>query len=118
MAVQFEGFTWPERFLVVSTPFDFASSMPDLASVSYVADAEEWYFLLRVPELWRVLFPIEESESDEVALDGDRIERRLQRVCPRDEPYTIAYNAIQRTSACCIKIPRRSRRPGRRRGTR
>ena len=103
MDVQFEGFTWPERFLVVSTPFDFASSMPDLASVSYVADSDEWYFLLRVPELWRVMFPIEGSESDEIALDGDRIEQRLQRVCPRNEPYTIAhttlYNVHQRVAS-------------------
>jgi 3-(3-hydroxy-phenyl)propionate hydroxylase len=29
LAMEFEGFTWPERFLVVSTPFDFYSAIPD-----------------------------------------------------------------------------------------
>ena len=38
LAIEFEGFTWPERFLVVSTPFDFHSVIPDLVSVNYVAD--------------------------------------------------------------------------------
>ena len=35
LAIEFEGFTWPERFLVVSTPFDFRSVIPDLVAVSY-----------------------------------------------------------------------------------
>src|SRR5262249_39648230 len=33
LGIEFEGFTWPERFLVVSTPFDFAAAIPHLASV-------------------------------------------------------------------------------------
>src|SRR5262249_39464356 len=32
LGVDFEGFTWPERFLVVSTPFDFSAVIPRLAS--------------------------------------------------------------------------------------
>jgi len=35
LGIEFEGFTWPERYLVVSTPFDFYSVVPGLASVSY-----------------------------------------------------------------------------------
>ena len=30
LGIEFEGFTWPERFLVVSTPFDFHTVIPDL----------------------------------------------------------------------------------------
>src|SRR5712692_10768250 len=30
LGIAFEGFTWPERFLVVSTPFDFRAVIPDL----------------------------------------------------------------------------------------
>jgi len=49
LGVEFEGFTWPERFLVLSTPFDFDAVIPDLVSVNYVADPECWQFLLRIP---------------------------------------------------------------------
>ena len=58
LGIAFEGFTWPERFLVVSTPFDFYRVIPGLVSVSYVADPERWHFLLQIPGLWRVMFPI------------------------------------------------------------
>ena len=46
--IPFDGFTWPERFLVVSTPFPFDDHFAGLAPVSYFADPEEWFFLLRV----------------------------------------------------------------------
>jgi 3-(3-hydroxy-phenyl)propionate hydroxylase len=88
------GFTWPERFLVASTAFDFASAIPDLCDVTYVADAEEWYFLLRVPALWRVMFPVREYEKDEVVLSDEDIERRLQRVCARPGRYEVAHKTL------------------------
>ncbi|MDE0727283.1 MAG: NAD(P)/FAD-dependent oxidoreductase, partial [Alphaproteobacteria bacterium] len=53
--IPFEGFTWDERFLVVSTPFDFATAMPDLTHVNYFADPAQWFFLLKVPGLWRTM---------------------------------------------------------------
>ena len=30
LGIEFEGFTWPERFLVVSTPYDFYRVVPNL----------------------------------------------------------------------------------------
>src|SRR5690606_19299187 len=56
--IEFEGFTWPDRFLVVSTPFDFKSRIEGLSSVSYVADPGRWHFYLQVPNLWRIMFPV------------------------------------------------------------
>ena len=55
--IEFEGFTWPERFLVVSTPFDFHSVIDDLVCVNYVADPQRWHFFLQIPGLWRIMFP-------------------------------------------------------------
>jgi 3-(3-hydroxy-phenyl)propionate hydroxylase len=49
LGIEFEGFTWPERFLVVSTPFDFYGVVKDLVSVNYVADPQRWHFLLQIP---------------------------------------------------------------------
>src|SRR5215218_9348771 len=69
--ISFEGFTWPERFLVVSTPYDFRARMPDLVSVNYLADPKRWHFFLEIPGLWRVMFPVAEQESDEQALSPE-----------------------------------------------
>ncbi len=68
LEVEFDGFTYPERFLTLSTKEDLPSHMPNLALVNYVSDPEEWLVLLRVPSLWRVLVPTDNTTSDEVLL--------------------------------------------------
>jgi 3-(3-hydroxy-phenyl)propionate hydroxylase len=55
--VRFEGFTYPERFLTLSTRYPIERHFPGLAGVNYVADDDEWCVLLRVPDLWRVMVP-------------------------------------------------------------
>jgi 3-(3-hydroxy-phenyl)propionate hydroxylase len=91
LGIPFEGFTWPERFLVVSTPFDFHAVIGDLVSVNYVADPERWHFLLRIPGLWRVMFPIAAHESDERALSPDFARSLMAAVVPGISRYEIAH---------------------------
>jgi 3-(3-hydroxy-phenyl)propionate hydroxylase len=94
LGVQLIGFTWPERFLVASTNFDFPSGMPGLSTVSYFADPDEWFFLLKVPGMWRAMFPISEGEQDEVILSDSDINRRLQRVYAKSKPYDVVHRTI------------------------
>ena len=101
--IPFDGFTWPERFLVVSTPFDFTGPFPDLSSVSYVADAEEWYFLLQVhTDLWRAMFPTRPDEDDDELLTDAHIQARMARVHDKGSPYEVVhktlYNVHQRVA--------------------
>jgi len=96
MGIAFDGFTWPDRFLVLSTPFDFPAAIPDLDPVSYVADPEQWYFLLRIPGLWRVMFPIAADMSEDAALDPDYGQRCLDRVIPGAGPFEIAHRTLYR----------------------
>ena len=91
LKIAFEGFTWPERFLVVSTPFDFAAVMPGLSSVSYVADPLRWHFLLRIPGFYRVMFPIAADASDELALDPDFAQSLMATVVPGISNYEMAH---------------------------
>ncbi len=64
MGVTFEGFTYPEKFLTLSTAFPVEQSIDNLAYVAYMAGAKEWCVLLRVPDFWRVLVPALESDAD------------------------------------------------------
>lgn len=96
VGVPFEGFTWPERFLVLSTPFDFDTALPDLSSVTYVADPEHWHFLLRIPGLWRVMFPVAAAVSDEAALDPAFGQSLLAKVVPGLGGYEIAHRTLYR----------------------
>ncbi len=111
LGIEFDGFTWPERFLVVSTPFDFHTVIPDLAAVSYVADPERWHFLLQIPGLCRVMFPIAPSESDELALDREFAQSLMATV--RARAFTITRSPMSRSTRCISGSRRLSGRAGR-----
>ena len=92
--LQLEGFTWPERFLVASTPFDFAQVLPNLCDVSYFADPTEWFFLLRVRDVWRVMFPTRAEEDDAGILSDEGVERRLQSVFAIPGRYEVRHKTL------------------------
>lgn len=64
--IEFEGFTYPEKFLCLTTEWPLEAEFKDLSYVNYVADPEEWVVLLKVPELWRVLVPATDDAPDAV----------------------------------------------------
>jgi 3-(3-hydroxy-phenyl)propionate hydroxylase len=96
LGIEFEGFTWPERYLVVSTPFDFYNVVPGLAPVSYMADPLRWHFLLQIPKLWRVMFRVAAEESDELALSPDFAQALMAQVVPGIGNYEIAHTTLYR----------------------
>ncbi|MDB5415730.1 MAG: 2-polyprenyl-6-methoxyphenol hydroxylase-like oxidoreductase [Rubritepida sp.] len=94
--IAFDGFTWPERFLVLSTEFDFASIIPGLADVSYYADPEEWFFLLRVPGVWRAMFPVAAEVSDEEVMTDAFSRARFARVVEGHGDYPVKHRTLYR----------------------
>lgn len=96
MDVPFEGFTWPERFLVLSTEFDFPSIIPGLADVSYYADPEEWFFLLRVPSAWRCMFPVAAEVPDEEIMTDAFARARFARIVAGRDDYPIKHRTLYR----------------------
>ena len=107
--IEFDGFTWPDRYLVVSTPFDFHSVIPGLATVSYVADPRRWHFLLQIPELWRVMFRIAAEESDELALSTEFVTALMAEVVPGIDRYEIAHTTLYRVHQRVAKTFRHRR---------
>ncbi len=99
LPVEFEGFTWPEQFLVVSTPYDLARH--GFAMNAYVADPAEWAAVFKVPDsgppgLWRIAFPCDPELPDDDLLEAEAVERRMQGLVPRRERYEIRYKSIYR----------------------
>lgn len=97
--VEFEGFTWPELFVVVSTPYDF--DRHGFALNCYIADPVEWGALFKVPDagppgLWRLAYPVNPEESEDVLLSPERVEDALQRLVPKPSPYEIRYKSTYR----------------------
>ena len=92
--IAFEGFTWPDRLLVVSTPFDFHAVLPGLTAVNYVADSERWYFLLQIPGLWRVMFLIKEDVTDERIVTHEFAQSLMAGIIPGVSNYEIAHTTL------------------------
>jgi 3-(3-hydroxy-phenyl)propionate hydroxylase len=107
--IAFEGFTYPERFLVVSTAFEYADHLPRLSYVNYISDPREWCVLLRVPTLWRVLFPTPAEESDEEVLKEENIQRRMQQLVPQDTPYQTVHRTLYKVHQRVAERFRRGR---------
>ena len=68
LGVEFVGFTYPEKFLTLSTTTPLEDYFQNLSYVNYISDPEEWLVLLRVPSVWRVLIPIFKNIGDEEIL--------------------------------------------------
>ncbi|WP_243716935.1 NAD(P)/FAD-dependent oxidoreductase [Actinomadura sp. KC345] len=97
LGIDFDGITYPEHFLVVSTTEDFASLIPGIATVNYISDPVEWLVLLKTPLHWRALFPIPPSEeAAATALRPEETQRRLQAIVPLPRPYEVAHSRIYR----------------------
>ncbi|MFC5753222.1 FAD-dependent oxidoreductase [Actinomadura rugatobispora] len=95
--VAFDGITYPEHFLVVSTTEDFAELIPGIATVNYISDPVEWLVLLRTPLHWRALFPIPSGEEAAAAAqEPEEIQRRLQAIAPLPRPYRVAHSRVYR----------------------
>jgi 3-(3-hydroxy-phenyl)propionate hydroxylase len=106
VGIEFEGFTYGERFMIIGTPYDFARA--GYAYRNYISDPIEWYNLFKIswkgpPGVYRLVVPVSLDE----ALDDDRIletcQRKFQRFHPRPEPYEIvlydSYVVHQRVAA-------------------
>jgi 3-(3-hydroxy-phenyl)propionate hydroxylase len=109
LGIDFEGFTWPERFLVVSTSFDFHRVLAGLVSVNYVADPDRWHFLLEIPGVWRVMFPTPPEMSDDEALAPDFARVCLESVAPGVAGYDIAHTTLYRVHQRVAKTYRAGR---------
>lgn len=96
LGIAFEGFTYPEQWVVASTPVDFATKLPGLAPVTYTADAEDWFVLLQTRDLWRVLIPVADDADPDLILSDAWIEEKLQGIAPHDGAYPIAHRTIYR----------------------
>ncbi|MBC7780394.1 MAG: FAD-dependent monooxygenase [Proteobacteria bacterium] len=97
--IDFEGFTWGERFLKIGTTFDFLSTSAGFCTRNYFSDPDEWLNLFKVkgpgePGIWRGIFPVPADEPDEVATSDEGIQRRMQKFFPRDGRYDIAYQGL------------------------
>jgi 3-(3-hydroxy-phenyl)propionate hydroxylase len=106
LGIEFEGYTWPERFLVVTTRFDFAAAL-GCCLRNYMADPQEWTNLFKVAGddlkgRWRAVFNTRPEETDAEALSDAAVRARLGRIYVpeghRDYVHLNLYSVHQRVA--------------------
>ncbi|MCS5719259.1 FAD-dependent monooxygenase [Herbiconiux sp. CPCC 205763] len=108
LGIEFEGYTWPERFLVLTTAFDFEAEF-GCSYRNYFSDPEEWVNLFKVPGeepggRWRAVFPAPTGQEDDEALSDDAVRERLARLSLHGNPadqllHRKSYRVHQRVAA-------------------
>lgn len=111
--IAFEGYTWPERFLVLTTLFDFQAAL-GCCPRSYISHPEEWTNLFKVmgddlKGRWRAVFPARENESDEQAFSDAAVRRRLGRLFEGHPMELVVHRNIYRVHQRVAKSFRKGR---------
>lgn len=106
LGVAFEGFTYPERFLVLTTRFDFATLGYEVRN--YCLDPERWCALFKVPHegppgLWRCVFPTPGDAPDEAVLSDEAVDATIRTLkaplTAADVVHRNLYKVNQRVAA-------------------
>jgi 2-polyprenyl-6-methoxyphenol hydroxylase-like FAD-dependent oxidoreductase len=96
--IPFEGFTWPERFIVFTTPFDFEKNR-GYCPRSYFADPGSWCNCFKVsadgpPGLWRTVFPTDPSQPEADVTSDSAVQGLMQKFFPASEPYEVVHRNL------------------------
>ncbi|MEV5597402.1 FAD-dependent oxidoreductase [Streptomyces sp. NPDC052496] len=101
LGVEFEGFTWPERFVATDIRYDFAAH--GYADANFVIDPDDGAIVVRIDSgnLWRVAW------TEDAALPEETLPQRLAaffaRTLPGPEKHELVayapYRAHQRAAA-------------------
>ena len=100
LGIGFEGYTWPERFLVLTSLFDFRSAL-GCRERSYISDPDEWANLFKVmgddlKGRWRAVFPAREHETDEEAFSDASTRRRMRGISEAHPMDLLVHRNIYR----------------------
>ena len=92
--IEFAGYTWPERYSVISTTFDFGQL--GYRENAYISDPTQWVAVFKMPDvtpqgLWRMTLPVAVEVDEQEALAGPYAQHAIRRLTRADEntDYTL-----------------------------
>ena len=97
--IDFPGYTWPERYSVLSTSYDFAQL--GYRENAYISDPQQWLAVFKMPDvtpagLWRMTLPVTDQVSDDDVLAGPYAQRVIRRITRADASvqYPLIHQSI------------------------
>jgi 3-(3-hydroxy-phenyl)propionate hydroxylase len=96
LGVEFDGFTYEEKFLCLSTLAPIEERLPEVCNVNYMSDPKEWLVLLRAPSAWRVLVPAPLTTPDSELVSEVKKNEVFARLLKTDEDIETLHRTIYR----------------------
>ena len=84
--IDFPGFTWEERFLILASYFDY-ESVDNYRYRNYIAGLDTWCSVFKIPGpegkgMWRNLFPVANNLAEKEILSNDYIYNQIKLCFP------------------------------------
>ena len=92
--IGFDGFTYPEQFVIASVPEPIDEIVPDMGHVVYISHPEEWGALIHASDYWRFLFPIPVDMTEAEAFKPEFLQHKLKRLVLYEGSYNARHLAI------------------------
>src|SRR5215470_11661921 len=109
MGLAFEGLTYPETTLLVTTLFPFEEHLDGISNVSYCWKESGNFSLLKVPGRWRVSIYPDEDIPIEQQMTPQALDASLQVIVARPSAYDIAEQRPYRVHMRMVETYRRGR---------
>ena len=100
--IDFPGFTWEERFIIVASYFDYEAA-DNYRYRNYLADPEMWCSVFKIPGpddpantkgMWRNLFPVLTDDPEEVVISDDYIFNMINECFPYAKDLKIIHRNL------------------------
>ena len=109
IGAKWEGATYPENTILVTTHFPFEDHMSGLSGVNYIWKPGGTYSLLRLPDLWRISLHPMAGQSAEAALEDASIRAQTADILPVARDMDIVEKRIYRIHRRVASTYRRGR---------
>jgi 3-(3-hydroxy-phenyl)propionate hydroxylase len=98
----FEGKTYEDRFLLVSTNANLGGIFPNMGTVAYIFDPEEWVIIMTLPDTVRLVFRLNADENADEAKQIESVKTRIANFLQTELSYDIkavsTYHVHQRVT--------------------
>ena len=100
LGLGFEGKTYEDQFLLVSTDLNLNGIFPNMGTVAYIFDPEEWVIIMTLPDTVRLVFRLKPYENADEAKQLEKVKKRIAKFLETELTYNIkavsTYHVHQR----------------------
>ena len=102
LGLGFEGKTYEDRFLLVSSDINLSGLFQNMGAVAYIFDPEEWVIVMTLPDTVRLVFRLKPFENADEAKQIENVRKRIAKFLETEIEYDIkavsTYHVHQRVT--------------------